>query len=469
MKKWLIVLGIAAAAGSIAYVMLDPAALTHSLRERNDRIIAEQLAYHYGVAAYLYGYPIVDMLTQMHNETHRTGTEQQTYAPVNRLYRFPDLIVPETAGDLRAPNADTLYFSGWYDVSHEPLIIHTPDTDGRYYTISVTNLYAEVTHIGRRTTGTAEAYFALTPPHWHDALPDGVTAIPVETNRGWLLGRMYVAGRDDFAAAKSLVDDIWLASLSEFTPGRRPAPRPQLAADRIDPRDTLDFFDVLNDGLRSLPPRPQEAAHIAQFDRIGVGPAADFDAARMDDATRRGLEDALRDGRKIIGASTFRSMTSANGWMISLDIGRYGHDFFHRASVVKGGYGNLPEESVYAAALFDSDGDMLTGRHAYALTFPAAGLPPVRGFWSLTAYTLDARLVPNEMNRYSIGDRTPELHVDADGSLRILLQHAAPSAKRTNWLPAPNEPFFVVLRMYEPDNSILRGDYRLPPMEKAAR
>jgi hypothetical protein len=93
------------------------------------------------------------------------------------------IVGPHSAGNLRAPNNDTLYFSGWFDITDEPLIIHTPDTGGRYFTIAVTNQYSEVVHIGRRTTGTAEGYFALVAPHWRGELPDGVVAVPTETNQ----------------------------------------------------------------------------------------------------------------------------------------------------------------------------------------------------------------------------------------------------------------------------------------------
>lgn len=139
----------------------------------------------------------------MHNETHRVAAQQQVLAPLNRLYRYPDIVGPDTAGNLRAPNNDTLYYSGWFDITEEPLIIHTPDTGGRYFTIAVTNQYSEVVHIGRRTTGTAEGYFALVPPHWQGELPEGVVAVPTATNQGWLLGRMLVNGREDFGCKHS--------------------------------------------------------------------------------------------------------------------------------------------------------------------------------------------------------------------------------------------------------------------------
>jgi hypothetical protein len=467
-SRWLI-------AGAVAIFLIflfvryfDSAKLVESARTRNDNIIAKNLAYHYGMAAYLYGYPIVDMLKQMHNETHRVAPDQQVYAPVNRLYRFPELVGPETAGNLRAPNSVTLYYSGWFDISKEPLIIHTPDTAGRYFTISVTNLYSEVEHIGRRTTGTDEAYFALLPPHWNGNLPDGVTPIPVETSQGWLLGRMYVDGPEDFDAAKALVDDIWLASLSEFAFGQPPQDPEEQTATPSAPLETLEFFDIMNSALRTLPRREGEAALLAQFDAIGIGPNSDFDASLIDDATRKGLARAIKDGKKVVKASTFRSTDSVNGWMISHDIGRYGYKYMHRASVVKGGYGNLPEESLYPAAIFDADGNMLSGKNDYVLHFDAGELPPVNGFWSLAVYTMDAKLTPNEIDRYSIGNLTDGLEYADDGSLSLWLQHSRPDVGEANWLPTPKGSFFAVMRLYEPKDAALNNDYVLPRIRKVS-
>ena len=49
------------------------------------------------------GYPMVDMSTQMHNETHRTGAQQPVLAPPNHFHRLEQLVTPQTSGNLRAP------------------------------------------------------------------------------------------------------------------------------------------------------------------------------------------------------------------------------------------------------------------------------------------------------------------------------------------------------------------------------
>ena len=45
-----------------------------------------------------------------------------------------------------------------------------------------------------------------------------------------------------------------------------------------------------------------------------------------------------------------------------------------------------------------------------------------------------------------------KLQPDADGGLTITIQHASPGKdKKANWLPAPAEPFFMVMRLYQPE------------------
>ena len=460
----LIALGIAVI---IAANTFNPASLARSQQLRNDAIIAEQMAESIGTLAYLYGYPLVDMYKQAHNETHLVEPNQRVYAPINRFYRFPEIVGPHNAGNIRLPNNDTLYFSAWFDVSEEPLVIHTPDTHGRYFTIAVTNLYAEVSHIGRRTHGTDEAYYALVPPHWQGTLPSNTTAIPVESNRGWLLGRMLVDGPADLEAAVAMMNDIWSVQLSAFRPGQRPEiPAPQ-TAEPIDPLDSLEFFEIMNESLKALPVREQAAALLAQFDSIGIGPNSSFNPDELDEATRNGLEKALEAGRKIVEASEARTIPSRNGWMIPDNAGRYGFDYLQRASVVANGYANLPEESTYGATLTDSDGDMLSGAEQYKLHFPAGQLPPVNGFWSITPYAIPAKLVEdNAIGRYSIGDRTEGIRYNDDGSLTLWLQNAPPADKARNWLPVPAGYFMAVVRMYEPQAAILEQDYELPRIEK---
>jgi hypothetical protein len=82
----------------------------------------------------------------------------------------------------------------------------------------------------------------------------------------------------------------------------------------------------------------------------------------------------------------------------------------------------------------------------------------------------DFFLVANPIDGYSIGDRTPGLHRDADGRLTIVMQHDEPAQPnhRANWLPTPARGFRPILRMYGPDTAVFDGRYELPPIRRVS-
>ncbi|MFN9149188.1 MAG: DUF1214 domain-containing protein, partial [Hyphomonadaceae bacterium] len=81
----------------------------------------------------------------------------------------------------------------------------------------------------------------------------------------------------------------------------------------------------------------------------------------------------------------------------------------------------------------------------------------------------DGRLffAQNSLGRYAVGDRTPGLLTEADGSLTIWIGSRDPGeGRRSNWLPASGARFALVLRAYNPDPSLLNGRYLLPRVEE---
>jgi hypothetical protein len=103
----------------------------------------------------------------------------------------------------------------------------------------------------------------------------------------------------------------------------------------------------------------------------------------------------------------------------------------------------------------------------YQLRFAKGQLPPVNAFWSLTMYSMpDRLLVANPLNRYLINSpMLPDLKRDTDGTLTLYVQHESPGKdKEPNWLPAPDGPFWVLLRLYLPNPPALNGTWKQPDL-----
>jgi hypothetical protein len=126
----------------------------------------------------------------------------------------------------------------------------------------------------------------------------------------------------------------------------------------------------------------------------------------------------------------------------------------------------------------DSDGNPLDGSKAnYTITFAKDALPPVNAFWSITMYDGKTQLlIENPINRYLVNSpMLPNLKTNADGSLTIHVQNKSPGAdKESNWLPAPEGPIYLVMRLYWPKTgspSVLppgRGTWQPPAVMKAS-
>jgi hypothetical protein len=159
--------------------------------------------------------------------------------------------------------------------------------------------------------------------------------------------------------------------------------------------------------------------------------------------------------------------TRVNGWITMFGLGVPGNGMLFRAACAQlfPGPVNVPQEAMYWWANGDGAGRTLNGRHDYIMHFPAGGLPPNHAFWSLTMGDAHNHFVANPINRYSVGDRSG-LVSNADGSVDIYLQNAAPAGHESNWLPAPSGKFILWLRVYMPGAAILDGEYNVPPVVK---
>lgn len=117
----------------------------------------------------------------------------------------------------------------------------------------------------------------------------------------------------------------------------------------------------------------------------------------------------------------------------------------------------------------DVDGLVLNGRgRRYSLRIGHEHLRP-GGFWSVTMYDAESMgLIENTIDRHAIHSHmTRQMIRDNDGGMTLWLQADSPGADReSNWLPAPEGPFCVVMRVFLPVPEYLSPEWTTPTVRR---
>lgn len=427
-------------------------------------------------AAFVFGLPIVMNYAVMYAYAIDRNSGQFK-APFNeihneaRVFTWQDTAIP-------TPNSDTPYSIAWLDLRAEPVVISVPDVQaGRYFSVMVCdgNTY-NVGYIGSRATGQSGGSWLIAGPGWQGQTPPGVKGVIRSTT--WFtvaIFRTQLFGPDDLANVVAVQRGYRVEPLSAFLRQPSTPPAPPITWPRIDAElAKRHFFDYLAFALQFNAPQPNEAAIRAQMASIGItGTGAAMPASLVD---RLELTAAAIAGERKVEAAVAAAGVAMNGWRVTPIPGApeaYNGDWLLRAVAAKAGiYGNSTEEATYPFTREDTSGAKLDGSSArYTLTFAANQLPPVNSFWSVTMYHGDTQLlVQNPIDRYLINaPMLPQMKRNADGGVTLVIQKDDPGPElRSNWLPAPNGPIYLVMRLYWPKTEqpsllpIGQGQWRPP-------
>ena len=420
-----------------------------------------------GAEAYIFGYPLVIMDVTRANAA-------LALAPENTLLKarhFPD------AGftDVVRPNVDTLYTTGFIDMAKGPWVFEMAANDKRYEVMPFmdawTNVFAAP---GTRTTGTAGGRFLLVGRDWAGQVPPGLTLLRSPTQMVWLIGRTQTNGIADYPAVHGLQDGISLRALADWQAGK-PANVPawQAAASKPVPpvlqmqaMRTETFFTRLALLMVGNPPAATDGPMLVKLSRIGLAPGQPPSWGVLDRA-------AISLGRWLADFTVAKELKKprdlVRGWATPPAIlGDYGTFYNTRAVVAMVGLGaNLPADATYPNTSVDAAGQALSGSRRYRLHFTPAELPPVKAFWSITAYGGDNFLIDNPLRRYAIGDRDPLVY-NTDGSLDLWIQADEPAGdKSKNWLPVKKGQLFLLnARLYWPEPAALNGAWGMPAVQR---
>jgi hypothetical protein len=433
---------------------------------------------------FIYGLPIVMNYVVMY-EYSVDRSSGQFKAPFNqikneaRVYTYKDTAVI-------TPNSDTPYSLLFMDLRAEPIVLSIPAVEKtRYYSVMLCdgNTF-NYGYIGSRATGSDAGDYMVVGPNWQGATPPGIKKVfQSSTQFSAAAYRTQLFHPADMPNVEKVQAGYKVQPLSAYL--KQPAPAaaaaiefPKANAESV----KKNFFDYLDFALQFAPAGPEERVIREKLARIGVGPGKTFDFKDLPLTHKIEVAVAMKDGEEKVEKYLASGQKDVNGWKIGSLFGDrqfYSGDWLKRAAAAKGGiYGNDAVEAVYPMAKTLADGEVLDGsKHKYTLTFPAGQLPPVVAFWSVTMYDGKSQLlIENPINRYLINSpMLPDMKKNADGSLTLFIQKESPGTdKESNWLPAPNDEIYLVMRLYWPKTtapSILpagEGSWQPPAIVRVA-
>jgi len=410
---------------------------------------------------FIYGLPIVMNYAIMYDFAVNPASGQFK-APFNqianeaRVFTYKDTAVV-------TPNSDTPYSILWMDLRAEPIVLSVPAVPkGRYYSVQLIDSSTyNYGYIGSRSTGSEAGSYMVVGPDWKGEAPKGIQKVfRSGTQFSAAAYRTQLFNPHDMPNVKKVQAGYKVQTLSAYLKKPAPAAAPPVNFPKID-KDLVKtgFFEYLDFALQFAPATPEETEIRAKLARIGIGPGKQFDFRDLSLEHKAEVGLGMKDGEEKVAAAVASTGNDINGWRVG---GLAGGDqaFFHgdwlkRAAVAKAGiYANDPVEATYPLTRTDSAGGPLDGsKHKYTLTFAEGQLPPVNAFWSVTMYDGKTQLlIKNPIDRYLINSpMLPNMKKNPDGSLTIYIQKDSPgAAHKANWLPAPDGPIYLVMRLYWP-------------------
>jgi hypothetical protein len=383
------------------------------------------------------------------------------------------------------PNSDTPYSVGFMDLRAEPLVISVPAIEkSRYYSVQLCdgNTF-NYGYIGTRATGTEAGQYMVAGPNWKGETPPGIKKVfNSSTEFSMVIFRTQLFNPKDMPNVTKIQGGYKIQPLSAFLKQPAPTAAPAIKFPKIDKElAKTGFFDYLAFQLQFAPAGPEEKAIREKLARLGIEAGKPFDFKALSPEQKAAVVEGMKAGETKVTEAVSNAGKDINGWRVTDPDGDrafFNGDWLKRSVAAQAGiYGNDSAEATYPLTKTLPDGEPLDGsKHNYTLTFPAGQLPPVNAFWSVTMYDGKSQLlVKNPINRYLINSpMLPNMKKNADGSLTLYIQKDSPGKdKESNWLPAPNDLIYLVMRLYWPKEtppSILppgEGTWKPPGIVKA--
>ena len=424
--------------------------------------------------AYIYGFPMATNYETLCKQVLDT-TGRDYRAPFNTLANASGVATPDDKFVV-TPNSDTPYSFLWMDLRSEPMVVTMPKIEkDRYYTGQLVDLYTfNFAYIGTRSYGNDGGTFLIAGPDWHGDTPKGIQAVlQAQTQFAYLIIRTQLFNLADLDNVKKIQAGYHAVPLSKFLNQPTPPTAPAVNWPKPTP-DTLTtpaIFPFVNFLLQFCPLDPSEKNLMDRFAKINVGAGKTFDLASfppdIQQAITGGIADSGVDLKSVIDKINSDQISSSElfGTRDFLK-----NNYLYRYVGAKLGlYGNSGADAIYFGYFADGNHQPLdASKNNYELHFAKDGIPECHAFWSLTMYDGKTQLlVANPLKRYLLNSTTLSSYkYSPDGSLTFYIQKDSPGKdKESNWLPAPDGPFYAIYRVYMPGEAVLNGTWKKPQMQ----
>jgi hypothetical protein len=421
---------------------------------------------------FIYGLPLV-MNYAVNYEFWIDKSSSQYKAPFNTLYNEARVFTYKDTAVV-TPNSDTPYSFVCLDLRSEPYVLSVPAVEKkRYFSLQLTDWNTfNYGYIGSRATGNEAGDYMVVGPNWKGEPTPGIKKVFQSTTSFTIvIYRTQLFNAKDMPNVVKIQSGYKVQPLSAYLKQPAPLAAPAINWPKIDKElAKTNFFEFLDFALQFAPAGPEEKEIRDKLARIGIGPGKTFSFKDLSVEHKAEIALGMKEGEKKVDEKVAAAGKDVNGWRIASPFGDrkfYNGNWLIRAAAAKAGiYGNDAVEAVYPMTRNDSDGQPLDGsKGRYTMTFAKGQLPPVNAFWSVTMYDGKTQLlIKNPIDRYLVNSpMLPNMKKNKDGSLTLYIQKDSPGkARQANWLPAPDGPIYLVMRVYwpktEPPSILPPGD-----------
>lgn len=435
--------------------------------------------------AYIYGFPLVMNYKTLYAYTLDKNSiefkgEFNTKSCEARVYTPNDKAIV-------TPNSDTPYCMFWSNISHEPVVFSVPEIEAeRYYSFQLIDLFTHnFAYIGSLSTGNKAGKYLIAPSNWEGDKPEGIIdVIRCESDFFLTIVRTQLMNNADIKNVEAIQDQYQIQLLSDYL-GEEST---QVVGEKDWPiwnegdQFTEASFKYIDVVLNLTEKIASEIPLREQFAKLDIGTSKPFNFEHFDEEIQNAIKAGVKEGfaeieefikqhgsdplgsTKMFGTRSFLNQSASENYELETM-------FILRAVVAHMGlYGNSAAEATYPTYLVDVEGNPLNAaENNYTITFEKNELPPVKAFWSFTMYDGKTQLlIDNPLDRYLLNSpMMDDFVMNDDGSLILYIQKNSPGKElESNWLPAPDGPFYAVMRLYGPKEEALKGEWINPPMLK---